>query len=117
MSKKTKTQDSIRDLNAGTTAALRDSDVRHAGRLVDNLIAENSLDVEANVPVGVLLHYREHVRQQLLGELEEQGRLLPADTQTLPTGHSYHATKVFGCVACRTLGPGHVVDAEGRLAA
>ena len=68
----------VRDADS-TTPALRASDLRHAARRVDTLLAEHSGEELVHVEVEILRRYREGVRLELLGELDEAGRLLPDD--------------------------------------
>ena len=69
-----------------TTPALRASDFVHAAKRVDTLLAEHSGQELVHVEVELLRRYREGVRMELLGELEDAGRLLPVgELKVAPT--------------------------------
>jgi hypothetical protein len=55
------------------------SELQFSASEVERLVAESPADQDVTLPVGALRSYREHVRMQLLGELDEAGRLLPVE--------------------------------------
>lgn len=67
----------VRDPESGVTAHLRKSDLQFSAEEVERIATESPADQDVTLPVGALRSYREHVRTQLLGELDEAGRLLP----------------------------------------
>lgn len=67
----------VRDADSGVTAHLRKGDLQFSGPEVERLVTESPADQDVTLPVGALRSFRDHIRTQLLGELDEAGRLLP----------------------------------------
>lgn len=71
----------IRDVEAGVSATARQGEIDIVSPIrLDALVAESPSDQDTTVPVGALVAWRRHIREELLEELDAAGRLLPDNT-------------------------------------
>lgn len=98
----------VRDVESGVTAPLRRSDLLHAARKIDDLVAGEPPDALVHVPVATLKAYREGARLALLDELEAGGHVvLGVDGKLLQVvcPHDWRpAETVAGMVLCPKCG-------------
>jgi hypothetical protein len=65
----------VRDVDDGVSASIRQSEIDLTPAAIDLLVAESAPDLDVTMPVAALRRWAEHQRAELLTELEGAGRL------------------------------------------